>query len=173
MQKGGYHMLNDYERKKYAVISKLINHEITAKEAMLETNLSVRQIYRLKKIYNVKGEKGFIHKTRGKISKKKIDNKILDDLENLYLTEYDDYSIEAFYEEIQSKYNLSYSLLLSAFKKDDIISRIINLIEILINSLLIDPFLFIFPYYTSRGIIRIALWICFYFITAIMWTGSG
>lgn len=115
-------MLNDNERKKYAVISKLINHEITAKEAMFETDLSARQIYRLKKIYNMKGEKGFIHKTRGKISKKKIDNKILDDLKNLYLTEYDDYSIEAFYEEIQSKYNLSYSLLLSAFKKDDIIS---------------------------------------------------
>lgn len=47
-----------------------------------------------------------------------------------------------------------------------IISRIINLIEILIY--LIDPFLYFLLYFTSRSKMNFALWICFYIITVIL-----
>lgn len=42
-------MLNEYEKNKYDIISKLIKKEITKKEAMEKLNLTERQIYRLKK----------------------------------------------------------------------------------------------------------------------------
>ena len=49
-------MLNDNEKKKYETINKVINGEITRKEAIADLNLSSQQIYRLIKIYNSKGQ---------------------------------------------------------------------------------------------------------------------
>ncbi len=51
-------MLNEYEKNKYDTISKLVSKEITMKEAVEKLNLTERQIYRLKKLYIEKGEKG-------------------------------------------------------------------------------------------------------------------
>lgn len=59
-------MLNDKERKKYETIKKLVNGLITRKEASIDLNLSLKQIDRLKNVYNSLGEDGFIHKNRGK-----------------------------------------------------------------------------------------------------------
>ena len=114
--------LNMKERKTYEVIKKVIDGEITRKEAMEQLQRSRQQIYRfIKKIYT-EGEQGFVHKSRGKVSSNKKDDNIIKELETLYLNEYYDYSLEAFYEEIESKYDISYSLMVSEFKKDDIIS---------------------------------------------------
>ena len=44
-------MLNEYEKNKFDIISKVVSKEITIKEAMDKLNLTERQIYRLKKIY--------------------------------------------------------------------------------------------------------------------------
>ena len=65
-------MLNEYEKNKFDIISKVVSKEITIKEAMDKLNLTERQIYRLKKIYIEHGEKGFIHKNRGKENPNKI-----------------------------------------------------------------------------------------------------
>ena len=59
-------MLNDKEQKKYEIIEKVINEEMTRKEAMIELKLSRQQIYRLIKLYSLKGQDGFIHGNRGK-----------------------------------------------------------------------------------------------------------
>ena len=73
------------------------------------------------------------------------------------------------YFQIIRLYDISSSVL---YKWVTLFSRIINLIEILINFLLIDPFLFIFlNHYIINYIIILALWICYYFFTAILWTG--
>ena len=45
-------MLNEFEKNKFNTISKLVSKKITVKEAMIELNLTERQIYRLKNIYN-------------------------------------------------------------------------------------------------------------------------
>ena len=113
--------MTDNEVQKYNVIKKVVNKEITQKEAMVELNKSRQQIYRLIKKYNEEGEQGFIHKNRGRISEKRIDATIIDELKQLYLTEYYDYNIIAFYDELnenkkyKDKYKISY---------DDIISPI-------------------------------------------------
>ena len=114
--------LNMKERKTYEVIKKVIDGEITRKEAMEQLQRSRQQIYRFIKIFYTEGEQGFVHKGRGKVSCNKKDNNMIKELETLYLNEYYDYNFEAFYEEIESKYDISYSLMVSEFKKDDIIS---------------------------------------------------
>lgn len=114
--------LNMKERKTYEVIKRVIDGEITRKEAMEQLQRSRQQIYRFIKKFYTEGEQGFVHKSRGKVSSNKKDDNIIKELETLYLNEYYDYNLEAFYEEIESKYDISYSLMVSEFKKDDIIS---------------------------------------------------
>ena len=116
-------MLNEYEKNKFDIISKVVSKEITIKEAMDKLNLTERQIYRLKKIYIEHGEKGFIHKNRGKENPNKINNDLIEKLENLYLEKHYDFNFEHFYEEyVYSKYDISYDTMLKRFTKDDIIS---------------------------------------------------
>ena len=123
-------MLSDKEKKKYNIIEKLENGEITRKEAKYESGLSFKQIDRLRIVYRTEGMNGFIHKNRGKTSEKKIAKKIIDELEQLYLDDYYDYNFVAFYDELienekyKGKYDISYSSLYNAFLSDDIISPI-------------------------------------------------
>lgn len=116
-------MLNDEERKKYEVIEKVINGTITRKEARCELKKSRQQIYRLINLYHSEGEKGFIHGNRGKTSFNKIDDEIIEELEELYLNECYDFNFEQFYEEeVFGKYDISYDTMLKHFIKDYIIS---------------------------------------------------
>ena len=122
-------MLNSTEQRKYEIIGKVVNGELTRKEAMFELNKSRQQIYRLIQIYEEQGEQGFIHKNRNKKSIRKINQSTIDELEDLYLTEFYDFNFIAFYEAInekekyKGKYNISYSTLYNAFLNDDIISQ--------------------------------------------------
>ena len=122
--------LNDKERNTFEIISKVVNGEITRKEAMFELNKSRQQIYRLINLYYNEGEKGFIHKNRGSIPHNKKEYGIVEELEHLYLDEYYDYNFMAFYDELtenekyKGKYDISYSSLYNAFLNDDIISPI-------------------------------------------------
>lgn len=123
-------MLNEYEEKKYNTIEKLEKGEITRKEASVELGLSLRQVDRLRKTYQSKNKEDFIHKNRGNPAKNKKDVIIIQELEKLYLTEYYDYNLIAFYDELtenekyKDKYDVSYSTLYNAFLNDDIISPI-------------------------------------------------
>lgn len=116
-------MLNEYELKKIDIIQKVISKEINVKKAMEILNLSERQIYRLKKLYEDEKEKGFIHKNRGKVNPNKISNDLIEKLENLYLEKHHDFNFEHFYEDhVYGKYNISYDAMLKRFIQDDIIS---------------------------------------------------
>ena len=116
-------MLNEKERKTYQIITKVVNGEIKRKEASIELGISLRQIDRLKIIYHSEGEEGFIHKNRGKSKPNKKDGKLIEELETLYLKNYDDYNFEHFYEDVVfGKYNISYDVMLKYFTNDDIIS---------------------------------------------------
>lgn len=114
--------MNEKEELKYITTRKIINNEITIKEAMYILNQSRRNVNRLVNKYKTEGKDGFIHKNKGKENKNKKSDKIINDLENLYLKEYYDYNFTAFYDEIYEKYDISYDVMLKAFKKDDIIS---------------------------------------------------
>ena len=116
--------LNENEQKKYETIEKIVNNEISKKEAENLLNLSRQHINRLIKVFDEQGKDGFIHKNRGKANKNKKDSNIIKEIEELYLSEYFDYNFEAFYEEIENNYDISYSVMCKAFLKDDIISPI-------------------------------------------------
>ena len=116
--------LNDKEQKKYETIEKLVKCEISRKEARETLELSSKQITRLITVFKEQGKNGFIHKNRGKTSSNKKIFHIIEDIKNLYLTEYYDYNFEAFYEAIEDKYNISYNAMYKAFLDDDIISPI-------------------------------------------------
>jgi transposase len=120
--------LNSKEKEKYLIIKKIIQGELSKKEAETKLKISRRQIDRLIVKFNAEGENGFIHKNKGKISKNKTPEKLIEEIENLYLNEYYDYNLKAFYEELIEKYSydVSYSLILTSFKKDDIISPYAN-----------------------------------------------
>lgn len=116
-------MLNDKEKKKYEIIEKVINGLMTRKEASIELKLSLKQIDRLKRFYHSKGKNGFIHGNRGKANPNKKDDKLIEELENLYLEKHYDFNFEHFYEEhVFGKYDISYDVMLKRFTKDDIIS---------------------------------------------------
>ncbi len=116
-------MLNEYEKNKMDIISKLISKEIKIKAAMELLNLTERQIYRLKKIFKEQGEEGFAQKNRGKSNPNKKDEMMIKELEDLYLADYYDYNFEHFYEDvIFGNYTISYNTMLKSFTKDDIIS---------------------------------------------------
>ena len=129
-KRGEMQMLNSMEQRKYEIIGKVVNGEMTRKEAMFELNKSRQQIYRLIQVYEKQGEQGFIHKNRNKKSIRKINQSIINELEDLYLTEFYDFNFVAFYEAInekekyKGKYDISYSTLYNAFLNDDIISPI-------------------------------------------------
>ena len=76
-------MLNECEKNKFDTISKFVSKEITIKEVADKLNITERQIYRLKKIYIEQGEKGFIHKGRGKANPKAAMDLIKEELMKL------------------------------------------------------------------------------------------
>lgn len=114
--------MNDKQKLQIATVKKIINKEITMSQAIATLEQSRRNINRLINKYKEEGEQGFIHKNKGKTSKNKKDQKIIEELEQLYLKEYYDYNFEAFYDEITTNYNISYDVMLKYFKRDDIIS---------------------------------------------------
>ncbi len=115
-------MLNELEQKKFNTIRQVELGNLSRKEASYDLGLSLRQIDRLRIVYRNEGEQGFIHKNHGRESKKKTDKDIIDEIEQLYLTEFYDYNLEHFYEEIKDRYNISYPTLHREFLNDDIIS---------------------------------------------------
>ena len=116
-------MLNDQEKNKFTIIKKLENGEITRKEAADELKIYLRQVDRLRINYRNYGEKGFIHKNKGKIPVNKLNRNLIDKLENLYLEKHYDFNFEHFYEEhVFGKFDISYDVMLKRFTKDDIIS---------------------------------------------------
>ena len=116
--------LKEKEQKKYETIEKVVNNEITKKDAEEQLGLKRKQINRLIVVFKTEGKDGFIHKNRGRTNKNKKDPNLINEVKELYLTEYFDYNFEAFYEEIEDKYDLSYSVIYNSFLNDDIISPI-------------------------------------------------
>ena len=74
--------LKEREIEKLNVIKKVFIGECTKKEASDSLGLTVRQINRLLIKFKEEGEKGFIHKNRGKESKNKVSLEIKKEISN-------------------------------------------------------------------------------------------
>lgn len=114
--------LTEKETEKLNTIKSVVSGKCTKKEASESLGISIRQINRLIIKFKEEGENGFIHKNRGKESKRKLSSEIKDEIVNLYITEYFDYNFTHFHEEIQEKYNLSYKTIDNILTEADIIS---------------------------------------------------
>ena len=114
--------LNEKEQHTYETIGKVVNGTMTRKEAMVELHKSRQQIYNLIKVYKNEGKDGFVHKNRGKTPSNKIDCKIIEEIQQLYLDDFYDHNYEHFLEEIKDRYSISYPSLYRCLSSDDIIS---------------------------------------------------
>ena len=107
--------LKEKEQKKYKIIEKVVNNEISKKDAEIQLKLSRKQINRLISVFYEQGKEGFIHKNRGKSNPNRKASNIINEIKELYIKEYYDYNLEAFYEVIEGQYNISYSTMYNEF----------------------------------------------------------
>lgn len=114
--------LNHNEEKKQEIMQKLMRKKLTRKEASLLLEISLRQVDRLVKKFNVEGEKGLVHKSRGKPRKKKIKETQKNQMINLYLDEFFDFNFQHFYEENAEELKMSYSTMFRTLSREDVIS---------------------------------------------------
>ena len=104
-------------------IKKVVNKELTQKEASIKLGISDRQIRRIVTKYKKIGDDAFVHKNSGQPShNKKIPNDIADEIIDDYLSEFSDFGFTHFYEEQGYKYGISFSAMVTLFEKGDIIS---------------------------------------------------
>lgn len=104
-------------------IKKVINKELTQKEAALRLEITDRQIRRLVNKYYKEGENAFIHKNAGNPShNKKISDDLANEIINDYLNNFSDYGFTHFYEEQGYKYGFSFSTMINIFIANEIIS---------------------------------------------------
>lgn len=84
-------MVRQGELKRLHVIQKVLERVIKQVEAAEILLLSSRQIGRIVKRIKIEGDKGIIHKSRGKPSNRRIPAKIRDRVIKLYRTQYQDF----------------------------------------------------------------------------------
>ncbi len=82
--------LTDKEKLKLNTIQKIITGEYNKKKASEILGITTRQVNRLLIKFKEEGENGFVHKTRGKSSNRKVPENIKSEIVNLYITEYFD-----------------------------------------------------------------------------------
>ena len=84
-------MARQGELKRLHVIQKVLEKVIQQVEAAEILSLSSRQIGRIVKRIRMEGEKGVIHRSRGKASNRRIPSKIRDKVIRLYRRQYEDF----------------------------------------------------------------------------------
>lgn len=115
-------MLTTKENDIFLMVKNVVEKGVPKKYAVENLGITIQHLNRLIKKYKEEGIEGFAHKGRGKTSHKKTSQKILDEICNLYITEYFDYNFEHFYEEINNKYKVSYAIVYNELTSRDIIS---------------------------------------------------
>lgn len=105
------------------IIKKVINKELTQKEAAFILEITDRQIRRLITKYKENGEGAFVHQNSGKLShNKKISDELANEIIDNYMSEFSDYSFTHYYEEQGYKYGISFQSMVNIFITNDIIS---------------------------------------------------
>lgn len=88
--------LNPKEQKQYTALREYIEHRLDRSQTARRLGLSVRQVTRLKKAYLKDGKVAFVHKSRGRISEKKTESCVEDNIVKSYKENYFDFSFSHF-----------------------------------------------------------------------------
>lgn len=86
------------EQQRYEVIRDSLRKLIKVKEASLLLNISLRQIYRLRKRVKEEGIKGVMHHLKDKVSSKRIPEKTKVKIKELYKEKYFGFNLSHFTE---------------------------------------------------------------------------
>lgn len=88
---------------KYTVIKDAIKGHLKANQAAEELNLSIRQIFRLKKALREEGMDGIIHGNKGRRSPRRMPDKLRDRIDSLYKGKYAGFNISHFTEMLEER----------------------------------------------------------------------
>jgi transposase len=88
------------ERERLKIIDQVIERKLSTGEAAEVLEISTRQMYRIKGRYYNEGEKGLIHKLRGKSSNRGYGKKQKESVIKLYVKDYSDYGPTLFSEKL-------------------------------------------------------------------------
>lgn len=80
--------MSQKELTRVHIIRKVIDNSLNQKEAAEKLNISERQIRRLKERVRIEGDKGLIHRLRGRVSNRRIDDKQWEKILNFCRTVY-------------------------------------------------------------------------------------
>jgi len=97
------------ESQRYDIMKNLINKKIDGTQAACQLGLSVRQTKRIKKEVLEYGIKGVIHKNRGRVSNRKLDDDIKKEIVNIIENNYHDFSSQMTFEKLNEIHNIKVS----------------------------------------------------------------
>ncbi|MFH1280264.1 MAG: ISNCY family transposase [Candidatus Beckwithbacteria bacterium] len=104
------HFMSNKEINRVEVLEKLERREIKQKEGAKVLSLSVRQVRRLVKRYNLEGTKGLGHRARGRVSNNKINQDRLDQAIELIKEKYWDFGPTLAHEKLIENHGFKVSL---------------------------------------------------------------
>ena len=84
-------MMRPFEITRFQLVKKAIDHEITQKLVAEEIGLTDRQTRRLIRRVRVEGEKGVVHRSRGRTGSRHLDPALKQKVLSLYLARYPDF----------------------------------------------------------------------------------
>ena len=102
--------MSSKELSQIEIFEKLTRREIKQKQAAEMLGLSVRQVKRKLSFYKKEGAESLIHKTRGKVSKRKIDQKLLNEAMDEIRKRYHDFGPTLAHEKLVEEHSFKGSL---------------------------------------------------------------
>lgn len=94
------------ELRKLYVIRKVLDKEILQEKASEILSLSLRQVRRILKRVRLEGDKGVIHKSRGRPSSRRISDEIREKVIQLYRSEYEDFGPTLAAEKLEERHRV-------------------------------------------------------------------
>ncbi|HQD89319.1 MAG TPA: ISNCY family transposase [Candidatus Pacearchaeota archaeon] len=101
--------MSQKELSRYEIIKRLIRKEINGTEAAKQMDLSVRQTKRLKARVIKKGEKGIIHKSRGRVGNRRVNPEIIEKAKFYLQKRYSDFQPTFAMEKLEENHKIKLS----------------------------------------------------------------
>jgi transposase len=98
--------MSQTERDRLKLVGQIHNRQITVGEASRMLSLSERQLYRILRRYRTEGDRGVIHRLRGRPSNRGYPDRIRTEVRNLYWSQYRDYGPTLFGEALLQYHNV-------------------------------------------------------------------
>ena len=99
--------MSDKERDRLKVLERVKALELSDTEAATMLNMSLRQLYRIKKAFSADGDPGLVHKLRGRSSNRGYGSSLKQQVLAIYRERYSDYGPTLFAEMLQEHHQIT------------------------------------------------------------------